>query len=58
MNHMNMLLRMTQFARNPPPLKRVLLVFGVVAICLALVGIEKFVGWPDWMTVNGQAKIR
>lgn len=58
MNQMRWLLRMSQWARNPPPLSRVLMVFGVVALCLVLVGIEKFVGWPDWMTVNGQPKVR
>ncbi len=57
MNQMRWLLRMSQWARKPPPLWKVLLVFGVVLACLALVGVEKFIGWPDWMTVNGQVKM-
>ncbi len=27
---------------------------AVIALCLALVGIERFLGWPDWLTVNGR----
>ncbi|MGB3314625.1 MAG: hypothetical protein WBB85_09440 [Albidovulum sp.] len=33
-------LRMAQWARNPPSAKRVALVFGVVALCLLLAGLE------------------
>lgn len=33
-------LRMAQWARNPPSAKRVVLVFGVVAVCLALAALE------------------
>jgi hypothetical protein len=48
----NWFLRMARWARNPPSEGRVKLVLGVVALCVALVVIEKFVGWPDWLTVN------
>jgi hypothetical protein len=27
-------------------------VLGVVALCLVLFGIEHFIGWPAWLTVN------
>ncbi|MEM9968147.1 MAG: hypothetical protein AAF755_08620 [Pseudomonadota bacterium] len=46
------LLRMSLWARNPPSAARVKFVFGIVAICLVLFGIEKLFGWPDWMTPN------
>ena len=46
------LMRLARWARHPPSPGRVALVFGVVAACLLLVGIEHFVGWPDWLTVN------
>ncbi|KGB82568.1 MAG: hypothetical protein CL814_11920 [Confluentimicrobium sp.] len=46
-------LRMARWARNPPGEKRVKLVLGVIALCLALLAVERFVGWPDWLTVNG-----
>ncbi|MES2541118.1 MAG: hypothetical protein V4720_02525 [Pseudomonadota bacterium] len=52
MNTLNWLLRAKRWAQNPPSEGRVKLVFGVVALCLVLVGIEYFVGWPDWMTVD------
>ena len=52
MNALNWLLRAKRWAQNPPSEGRVKLVFGVVALCLVVVGIEYFVGWPDWMTVD------
>lgn len=52
MNGLTWLLRAKRWAQNPPSEGRVKLVFGVVALCLVLVGIEYIVGWPDWMTVD------
>ena len=49
---MNWLLRMARWARNPPSMGRVKLVLGVVAWCIGLVVMERFVGWPDWLTLN------
>ena len=46
------LMRMARWARNPPSEKRVILVFVVIALCLALVAVEKWIGWPAWPTVN------
>ncbi len=34
------LLRMKRYAQNPPSISRVKLVLGVVAICLAIAGVE------------------
>ena len=45
---MRWLLRMSRWARNPPGTRRVLLVFAVIAACLALYGIERLGLWPDW----------
>ncbi len=52
MNQLHWLMRAKRWVQNPPSEGRVKLVFGVVAICLVIVGIERFVGWPDWMTVD------
>lgn len=52
------LIRMSRWARHPPPMGRVKLVVGVIVLCLVLFGIEYFWGWPDWLTVNGKAKPR
>ena len=44
-------LRMSQWARHPPPMWKVLLVAIVVALCLALAGLQWLGLWPDWLTV-------
>ncbi|KRS18040.1 hypothetical protein [Roseovarius indicus] len=46
------LFRMAKWAQRPPSEKRVKLVLGVIVLCLLLVAIEYFIGWPDWMTVE------
>lgn len=48
------LVRMAQWARNPPSWGRVKLVVAVVLLCFALYGVELLWGWPDWLTVNGK----
>ncbi|MDZ4312472.1 MAG: hypothetical protein U1A24_18140 [Cypionkella sp.] len=52
------LIRMSRLARHPPPLWKVKLVLGVIVLCLVLFGIEQIWGWPDWLSVNGKAKLR
>lgn len=52
MNYTRFLLKASQWARKPPSESRVKLVIGVILVCLILVGIERFVGLPDWMSVN------
>lgn len=44
--------RMARWARNPPSGARVRLVLGVIALCLILVALERFIGWPDALTVD------
>lgn len=53
---MNMiwLVRMARWVRNPPSKEVVMLVIGIVVSTAVLIGIEATVGWPDWLTVNGQ----
>jgi hypothetical protein len=53
MNQLLWLLRAKRWVQNPPSPARVKLVLGVIAVCLVLVAIERFAGWPDWMTVDG-----
>jgi hypothetical protein len=52
MNYLVWLMRAKQWAQKPPSWGRVKLVFGVVAVCIAIAGYEWFFGWPDWLTVN------
>ncbi|MCJ7873801.1 hypothetical protein [Phaeobacter sp. J2-8] len=49
---MHWLLRMSRWARNPPSARKVMLVFGVIAACLVLYAIEKWIGWPDALTAE------
>lgn len=51
------LLRMTRLARRPMSVGRVKLIFGVVLACLALYGIEVIWGWPEGLTINGNARM-
>ena len=50
--NMRQLLRMARLAKNPPSERRVKLVLAVVAICLALYAVERFIGWPDFLTLE------
>jgi len=51
-NYTRFLLKAKLWVRNPPSEKRVMLVVAAIAICLLIVGIEKFIGWPEWATVE------
>ncbi len=50
------LLRMKRWVQHPPSPARIRLVFGVVAVCVVLVLIERYVGWPDWLSVNERSR--
>ena len=52
MNYLHWLMRDKRWAQHPPPASRVVLVLGVIAICLSLFAVERFIGWPDWLTAN------
>ena len=46
------LVRARHWVQHPPPLSRVLLVLGVALACVALVAVERWVGWPEALTVE------
>ena len=52
MNYLAWLIRARRWAQHPPSASRVKLVLGVVAACIALVGFEYVLGWPDWLTIK------
>ena len=52
------LLRMARWARRPPSERRVKLVLGIIAVCLLVFGVERILGWPDWLTLNSVPKGR
>ena len=43
---------MARWAQNPPSEGRVKLVFGIIAVCLALFAVEYFVGWPEALSLD------
>lgn len=49
MNH-RWLFRMTRWAQNPPSQKRVIFVVAILAVCLIVVAIEQFIGWPEMLS--------
>ena len=46
------LFRMAVWAHRPPGTKRVLFVLGIVVACLLLFLIDRYVGLPDWMSME------
>jgi hypothetical protein len=44
--------RLAMWIRRPPSPRRMLLIAVVVAAALAIAGVEKFVGWPEALTVE------
>ena len=52
MDPLRALLRAKRLAQNPPSMARVKLVIGVIVLCLILAAIGKFVGWPEWATIE------
>jgi len=35
-------------------MRRVILVFGIIAVCLVLFLVERYVGWPDWLSLEAR----
>jgi hypothetical protein len=52
MNYLTWLIRAKRWAQNPPSPGRVKLIFGVIAICLAIAAYEWAFGWPTWLAVD------
>ncbi|MFV0292024.1 MAG: hypothetical protein ACK5II_01860 [Paracoccus sp. (in: a-proteobacteria)] len=58
MNNMNWLLRASRWARRPPSMRMVKLVFAIIALGLILVALEKLGLWPEWATLEQGRKPR
>ncbi|MFD1881371.1 hypothetical protein [Paracoccus pacificus] len=52
MGNLIWLLRASRWARRPPSTRMVILVLGIIAVALLLVGLEKLGMWPDWATLQ------
>lgn len=46
------LLRMRRWLRHPQSLRRLYLILAVVALCIAIWGIDRAGLWPDWATAG------
>jgi hypothetical protein len=51
-NEFRLLLRAKRLAQHPPPMWKIKLVIGIIALLVTIAAIERFVGWPDWMTLE------
>lgn len=56
--YLHWLLRMSRWARHPPSAARVKLVVAVVVLCFALVIVERYLGWPDALTLEPRHPMR
>ncbi|WBV44511.1 hypothetical protein [Pseudoroseomonas cervicalis] len=43
---------LTRLVRNPPSRQRAMMMLAALLICLALLLVERFIGWPDWATLE------
>ena len=50
------MLRMSKWARNPPSARMVMMVAGIVVVALLIVGVEKYLGWPDFLSLDPQPR--
>ena len=56
MDPLTWLLRATRWARHPPSAGRVKLVLAVIALALAIAGVQWAGWWPDWATLEPQPR--
>ena len=48
-------MRLAQWFRNPPSRRHAILMAVVLGCCVALVLVERFIGWPAWATLGQPA---
>jgi hypothetical protein len=47
-----LLIYMARWSRRPPSRQLVITVCVAALLIVVIVAIERFIGWPAWMTVN------
>ena len=52
------LLRAKRIAARPPAEAMFKMVVGIILFCALLYGIERFIGWPEWLTPNETLRVR
>lgn len=48
---------MSQWARNPPSMKRVKFMLAIIAIVALLAGYEHFFGWPEALSTTRAPRV-
>ncbi|MEX0969571.1 MAG: hypothetical protein WD046_03880 [Paracoccaceae bacterium] len=46
------LMRLKRWVQHPPSPRRAWLILAIIALCLLLVAIERWVGWPAFLTLE------
>lgn len=54
MNPLYWLVRARRWVQRPPSLRRVILVFAVIALAVAIYALDRAGLWPDWMRTEPQ----
>jgi uncharacterized membrane protein YhhN len=54
---MRLLLRLAQWLRHPPPRRTLWIIAAVLAVSLLLAGLERGLGWPEWLTVDRAPRV-
>ena len=52
---MRMLMRMRMWAQKPKSEKQVKFLLAIIAACLTLYAVERWIGWPEALTTNRTA---
>jgi len=52
------LLRLKRWVQHPPSKRQIWLILGVVGFCLAIYAVERWIGWPDFLTLEPQGRNR
>ncbi len=47
----------TRLVRNPPSRRQAMVMLGALLACVALLLVERFIGWPDWATLDRSPRI-
>lgn len=48
-------IRLAQWFRHPPSRQQVIIMAVALGFCVAVVLVERFIGWPAWATLGDQA---
>ncbi len=43
-------IRIAQWFRHPPSRRHVMIMAVAIGLCVALVLVERVIGWPEWAT--------